>query len=142
MPAPQLQPPPPTNRILYMRNAGLAQPHIQIINTLPCAPLYTVIAPKRSRLSSDPHLAVKSSITSSTIATIYFHHVTDDIDLVIHGQDIPLNSCTFSSSQEYQSRMSAGGKLKRENHDVLKGGDVRCTNERGELVGRLEALEV
>lgn len=85
---------------------------------------------------------MKSSITSSTIATIYFHHVTDDIDLVIHGQDIALNSGTFSSSHEYQSTMPGGGKLKRENHDLLKGGDVRCTNERGELVGKSEALEV
>jgi len=137
MQAPQLQPSPPTNRILYMRNAGLAQPHIQIINTLTSAPLYTVFAPKRARFSSDPHLAVTSSITNSTIATIYFHHVTDDIDLVIYGQDVALNRGPFSSSHEYQSRMPGGGKLKRENHDVLKGGDVRCTNGVGSLwVGR------
>ena len=32
-----------------------------------------------------------------------------------------------------------GPRLKWKNHDVLKGGDMRCTDQNGQVVARFEA---
>ena len=69
------------------------------------------------------------------IASIRFHSMTDDVDLVIHGQSIKLKSSTWSSSHEMKSPL---GTLKWKNKDVFKGGDMKCADGTGEVVARFE----
>lgn len=65
--------------------------------------------------------------------------VTDDIDLVIHGQAIDFTCSTWTSSHEFHSKVPGGPMLKWKNHDFLKGGDMKCTDQAGQVVARFEA---
>ncbi len=44
---------------------------------------------------------------------------------MIHGQAVKFKESTWSSSNEFVSRVPGMGKLKWKNHDVMKGGDMR-----------------
>ncbi|MCJ1278442.1 hypothetical protein MMC21_006259 [Puttea exsequens] len=136
---PQQPYPPSPSPSLHVRNTGLPAPGIQILNPLTSLPLYTIFAPKRSHFSSDPHLLITSSITNTPIGSIRFHSILDDIDLCIHGKEVPFPCSTWSSSHEMVS-LVGGGSLKWKNHNVLKGGDLRCTDGSGQVVARFEAV--
>ena len=78
-------------------------------------------------------------MTNHTIATVRFHSMTEDIDLVIHGQKIDFKGDTWGMSESHELRSPMLGKLKWKNHDAMKGGDIRCTDKGGQTVARLEA---
>lgn len=65
--------------------------------------------------------------------------MSDDIDLVIHGQNIGFKTNGFSSSHVMSSKMPGVGKLKWKSKDVLKGGEMKCSDGGGEMVARFEA---
>ena len=71
--------------------------------------------------------------------TIRFHHLSDDIELQIHGHTVEFICRSFSSSHEFKSRVPGSPTLKWKDHDVLKGGDMRCTDQKGQVVARFEA---
>ena len=131
---PPLPQPGPTSRCLNVKNGGVSRPQILITDSLTSMPLYTFTFPKRSHLSSEPHIAVTGP-SGAPIATIRFHSMSDDIDLVIHGHATSLKTNGLTSSHGMVSRVPGVGKLKWKNQ---KGGEIRCTDEKGEAVARLE----
>ncbi|KAL6721288.1 hypothetical protein ACLMJK_000390 [Lecanora helva] len=140
-PTPQPTHPPYATSTLHIQNSGLQISQILITHSRLPHPLYTIHAPKRSHFSSEPHLLIHSSNNTPT-SSIRFHSsgLTENIDLVIHGQALLLKASTWStSSYELQSRVPGIGKLKWKNKDVLKGGDLKCVDESGNVMARFEA---
>lgn len=62
--------------------------------------------------------------------------MSNDIDLVIHGQATALKTNGITSSQGMVSRVPGVGRLKWKNK---KRGEIQCKDEKGEVVARLEA---
>ena len=131
---PPLAQPVPTSRCLNVKNGGLSRPQILITDSLTSMPLYTFTFPKRSHLSSEPHISVTGP-SGVPIATIHFHSLSDNIDLVIHGQAVAFGTNGLTSSHGMMSRVPGIGKLKWKNKT---GGEIKCTDEKGEVVARLE----
>ena len=127
------------NRQLTVKNGGLAQPQIFVMDPTTSMPLYTITNPKRETFGSPPPMTI-NGCNGAPIGSIRIHSTrTVDIDLVLHGQAIKFKGGTFSSSREMASNMPGVGKLKWKNDNVLKGGDIKCTAGNGEVLARLEA---
>ena len=149
--SPQTIPDPPTARLqqppinaqpltLNVQNVGLPNPGMLITDFHTGATLYHVESPKRSHFSSDPHFTFKSPLTNNGIVgSVRFHSMTADIDVLVHGQKVDFKNSIWSSAHELKSKVPGVGKLTWKSHHVLNGGDMRCTDERKQVVARMEA---
>ncbi|KAL8793417.1 MAG: hypothetical protein Q9195_004003 [Heterodermia aff. obscurata] len=131
---PPLPPPVPTSRCLNVKNGGLSRPQILITDSLTSMPLYTFTFPKRSHLSSEPHISVTGP-SGAPVATIHFHSMSNDIDLVIHGQAVAFKTNGITAGHGMVSHVPGVGKLKWKNK---RGGEIKCKDEKGEVIARLE----
>jgi len=125
-------------RILHVYREGFTNRHILILDSDKRTPIYRIDANSGGLFSSKPHLRVHEAATNTEIATITFHSVSSDIDIVIRNRPILLSKPgVFKSAHEFQSP-ATGGSFEWKSDGIFSGGDMICLDDRKQLVARFE----